>query len=161
MTVGPPRPARPLIRGDVVLVPFPFTDLSSTRLRPAVVVAATSQHEDVTLAFIGSQALDRVGQGDLLVHASHPEFALTGLSIPSKIRTAKIVTLNRVLVRRWLGRLGPLLTADLDHALVSALGVNLVPYREEGRLQERRRLLDLHRAGGPEAVVADLRGQPF
>lgn len=158
MTSGTQGTARPLVRGDVVLVPFPFTDMSSSRLRPAVVLHAESQRDDVVVAFLGSQDLGRLGPGDLLVPASHPEFSLTGLSVPSKIRAAKIVTLSRPLIRRWMGRLGPLLSADLDQALVSTLGVNLVPYRDEGRLQERRRLLELHRVGGPEALVADLRG---
>lgn len=121
-----------------------------------MVLRAASPDSDVILAFIGSQDLARLGAGDLLVPTSHPEFTMTGLSVASKVRSAKSVTLARSLVVRWLGRLGPLLLAVLDQALVGVLGVNLVPYREEGRLQERRRLLDLFRAGGPEAVAADL-----
>jgi hypothetical protein len=66
------------------------------------------------------------------------------------------VTLSRTLLRRWLGRLGPLLTTDLDRALVAALAINTVPYREEGRREERVRLAALHRAGGLAALLADL-----
>ncbi len=71
-------------------------------------------------------------------------------------RSTKLVTLSGALLKRWLGRLGPLLTADLDRALVTALGVNMVPYREEGRREERARLKALHAAGGVDALVADL-----
>ena len=40
-----------LSRGDVVLVPFPFTDLSGGKVRPALVVNALG--EDLLVAFIG------------------------------------------------------------------------------------------------------------
>lgn len=43
-----------LIRGDVVLAAFPFTDLSSTKRRPAVIVGVDTALGDFTLAFITS-----------------------------------------------------------------------------------------------------------
>lgn len=148
--------ARLLSRGDIVLVPFPFTDLSATKRRPAVVVWADPAQVDFTLAFVSSQDVTSAGVGDTVLLPTHPEFALTGLSAPSKIRAMKLVTLDRALITRWLGRLGPLLTTDLDRALVAALGINIVPYREEGRQEERRRLVALHGAGGTASILADL-----
>ena len=48
-------PAQPkLRRGDFVLVPFPFTDLSHQKVRPAVIVSADPQALDVILAFVTS-----------------------------------------------------------------------------------------------------------
>jgi len=149
-------PARPLARGDVVLVPFPFTDLSATKLRPAVVLRANPERDDVVLAFVGSQRIGYGGVGEVGVLPTHPEFVLTGLRAPSTVRASKIVTVARPLVRRWLGRLGPLLLADLDRALVAALGIDTTPIREEGRRNERARLLALHTAGGARALLADL-----
>ena len=147
---------RPVGRGDVVLVPFPFTDLSTTRRRPAVVLCADPSQIDFTLAFVSSQQIDRMGIGEIALLPTHPEFGLTGLSVASKIRATKLVTLSRDLLRRWLGRLGPLLTADLDRALVGALGINTAPFAEQGRRDERIRLGALHRAGGAPALLADL-----
>ena len=147
---------RPLTRGDLILVAFPFTDLSTSKLRPAVVLSLDAAHVDVTLAFVSSQRIGHGGVGEVALLPTHPEFALTGLAAPSTIRAGKIVTLARSMIRRWLGRLGALLSADLDRALVAALGVNTVPHQEEGRRQARTRLAALHAAGGTRALLADL-----
>jgi mRNA interferase MazF len=121
-----------------------------------VVLWADTGQVDFTLAFISSQNVTPSSLDEVVLLPTHPEFVLSGLSTPSKIRAAKLVTLNRTLITRWLGRLGPLWTADLDHAVVWALGINTASYREEGRLEERRRLAALHGAGGIGSVAADL-----
>jgi hypothetical protein len=76
--------------------------------------------------------------------------------VPSKIRAAKLVTLYRVILRRWFGRLGPLLVTDLDRALITVLSINTVPVREEGHRDERGRLTALYRGGGTAALLAGL-----
>ena len=48
-------------RGDIVLVPFPFTDLSSSKRRPALVVSPdwfNSSNQDLVLVAITSQIGD-------------------------------------------------------------------------------------------------------
>jgi len=156
MAGGRTRATRPLARGDIVLVAFPFTDLSTTKRRPALVLWADPAQTDFTLAFISSQHLGQPGIGETAILPTHPEFSLTGLSTPSKIRVTKLVTLARGLFTRWLGRIGPLLTADVDRALVSGLGINIASHREDGGREERARLVALHRAGGIIALLADL-----
>jgi len=42
-----------MAKGNIVLITFPFTDLSGSKLRPSVVLADTNQ--DVTVAFITTQ----------------------------------------------------------------------------------------------------------
>lgn len=45
-------------RGDVVLIPFPFTDLTATKTRPAVVVSCATYHNvrsELLLAYVSSQ----------------------------------------------------------------------------------------------------------
>ena len=156
MRPTPPTSMRPLARGDIVLVHFLFTDLSSTKRRPAIVLWADPGQTDFTLAFISSQNVTSVSAGETTLLTTHPEFPMSGLSVPSKILATKLVTLNRTLITRWLGRLGPLWIADLDRALVSALGINTVPYREQGRQEERGRLAALYTAGGQASLLADL-----
>jgi mRNA interferase MazF len=43
-----------LRRGDIVLVPFPFTDLTGQKVRPALVISPDPPGEDVMVAFISS-----------------------------------------------------------------------------------------------------------
>jgi hypothetical protein len=97
------------------------------------------------------------GVGDVAVSPSHPEYEMAGFAVLSTIRVAKMVTLARSLLVRRIGRLGPLLIADLDRALVDALGINSVPFREAGRRAERERLRALANAGGAAAAIDDLR----
>ena len=53
-----PAPSK-LHQGDVVLVPFPFADLTGRKVRPAIVVSADPQGSEVILAFITSVLTNR------------------------------------------------------------------------------------------------------
>jgi mRNA interferase MazF len=91
-------------RGDVVLVPFPFTDLSSAKQRPALVVSADSFNavrEDVLVAAITSQIPSTLAADEFLVPAT--ELAGCGLPKPSIVRLSKLVALHRELVIKRIG----------------------------------------------------------
>ncbi len=83
--------------GDIVLVRFPFTDLSGDKRRPALVVSKRENNGDIVLCFITSVA--RSGPGAVSIR---PDTA-TGLKQPSVVRFDKIATLNTSLVT---GRIG-------------------------------------------------------
>lgn len=104
-------------KGDIVLVPFPFTDLSQTKLRPAVVLWADTNGQDITLCFVSSQKVDRLSECEFVIAASDPQFSTTGLKVTSKVRVTRIVTLERRLLKRRLGKLGNEFMAQLDAAL--------------------------------------------
>jgi mRNA interferase MazF len=54
-----------LHQGDVVLIPFPFADLSGQKVRPAVVVSADPQGTELIVAFITSVLTNRSPRGAL------------------------------------------------------------------------------------------------
>ena len=91
-------------QGDLVLVPFPFTDLSGSKVRPALVLVSTSL--DVTLAFITTQ-LQWQEPTDLLLSPT----GLNGLKKASLVRLSKLATIDIDLIQ---GRLGSLDTTQLQ-----------------------------------------------
>jgi mRNA interferase MazF len=83
-------------RGDIVLVPFPFTDLSSSKRRPALVIspdAFNDRMEDVVVAAITSQLTSEhavtIDQGDC-VNGMLPR--------ASVVKLAKVFTIHSTLI---------------------------------------------------------------
>lgn len=99
-----------MAKGDIVLITFPFTDLSGSKLRPAVVLADTNL--DLTVCFITTQT-GWQETTDILLTPS----AINGLRKPSLIRTSKMATLDRSLAKGLLGRLSVTEIADLNGKL--------------------------------------------
>ena len=103
-----------IARGWIVLASYPFTDLSATKRRPALVVSASDRTgDDCILAFITSRT-GNVEPTDLLIGADHPDFAATGLRMPSVVRCGKLMTLNYTLLIGRLGRLSDHLMAEVN-----------------------------------------------
>lgn len=107
-------------KGDVVLVPFPFTNLQRTKLRPAVVLWVDPNGQDVTLCFVSSQDISSLNLGEFTLISSDPEFSATGLRVDSKVRATRIVTIERRLITRHLGKLGVNQLQQLNIAMIQA-----------------------------------------
>ena len=95
-----------MIRYRVVLVPFPFDDLSTTKVRPAVCLTdPVGPHRHVVLAFITSRTRGAPLATDLVLDAHDPGFAATGLRVSSTLQLHRLMTASTALIRRQLGRL--------------------------------------------------------
>lgn len=113
-----PKPRPVLRRGDVVLVPFPFTDLTTEKLRPAVVTSADPQETDIVIAFISSVVSPTELSGtDYMLERDNPDFARTGLKKSSTFRMKKLLTIERSKIVRRLGRVSPVIQKELDTRL--------------------------------------------
>ena len=109
-------------RGDVVLVAFPFTDLTTTKMRPALVVSSDAfnhKNVDIIAVAVTSQIPKRILETNYLL--SLEDQRLAGLPKPSMVKLGKIVTLDQRLIRKKLGQLSEptlaVLTMELHKVL--------------------------------------------
>lgn len=94
------------MRNKIVLVPFPFDDLSGQKVRPAVCLTdPIGVHRHVVLAFITSTEPAVPDATDVLLTPSMTDFAVTGLRVTSTLRLHRLVTVSASIIRRQLGSL--------------------------------------------------------
>ena len=79
-------------RGDVIKVPFPYTDRSTRQSRPALVISSSSLEDEQGLLWVLmiTSAENRRWAGDVPIN----DLAGAGLPVASVIRTAKIATIE-------------------------------------------------------------------
>ncbi len=100
-------------KGDIVLIPFPFTDLSGHKVRPALVLYAAVRGEDCIVAFISSRPQIKIRGFDIEIMSS----TKNGLKFDSVLKIEKIATLQKKIV---VGKLG-----TLEAPLLKAVGIKL------------------------------------
>jgi mRNA interferase MazF len=105
--------------GDIILVPFLFTDQSASKKRPAVVVSSSaynSQRPDVVIMAVTSQKRSTAHYGDVTIQ----HWQKAGLLNPSVIKPV-FATIEKRLVLRTLGILSETDQSSLIHAIRSIL----------------------------------------
>jgi len=103
------------MRGKIVLVPFPFTDLTAAKLRPALVIY--EGEKDAVVAFISSKIPSELSEVDILITRGYPGFRRTGLKAESVIRLDKIATVLKDLILGELGELDEELKKEVNQKL--------------------------------------------
>ena len=89
-----------LVKGDVVVLPFPFSDLSASKRRPALVVAK-GEYGDVILCQITS----KTKKGAENIEVKNNDFQEGSLKITSYIKTRKIFTADLGLILYRAGKI--------------------------------------------------------
>ena len=87
---------------------YPFTDLTSLKVRPAVVLTPDrllARIDDVLCLFISSSVPDNLLETDFISERTHSSFLQTGLKYRSVLRAHKLTLLHKSLVIRILGEL--------------------------------------------------------
>ena len=95
-----------MVKGKIVLLPFPFDDFSSLKVRPALCLTnKIGDYNHLVVAFITSSVPGQILNSDLIIDESIKHFAATGLKKTSTIRLHKLLTVSCKIVLRELGRI--------------------------------------------------------
>ena len=108
-------------RGDVVLIPFPFTNLTATKTRPAVVVSSATYHTvrtELLLVYVSSQISKATPPIDYVLK----DWQRSGLPKPSFARP-KVAAIEPTLVVHQVGQLTTQDLAEIDRRLRIAMAL--------------------------------------
>ncbi|MFY9622626.1 MAG: type II toxin-antitoxin system PemK/MazF family toxin [Pyrinomonadaceae bacterium] len=104
-------------RGSVILVRFPFSDLTSSKVRPAIVVSAAHPSQDVLIVPLTSKT-DQLQPGDFAME----NWQAAGLNVPSAVK-GDVFTIQQSLVIRTVGSISGSDERDLERSLRAGLGL--------------------------------------
>jgi mRNA interferase MazF len=105
----------PFVKGDVVVTPFPFSDLSATKKRPALVVA-TLTGDDIILCQITSRAV----ADSYAVPLTDRDFTSGGLRQGSNTRPNRLFTAESSII---LYRAGTLTAGKMQEVLAKLVQI--------------------------------------
>ena len=112
-------------RGDVILIDYPFSDASGSKVRPALVVQGDRRNSllsETVIALITKNvkhvSLDLT---QLLIDLRTPDGKASGLNANSAIKCGKLFTIHETLVRKKIGVLSVALMRTIDDCLKAAL----------------------------------------
>ena len=102
--------------GSVVLVPFPFSDLSQSKLRPAIVLADAAKGD-----WILCQITSKSYSDQRAIELTNASFAKGSLLVVSYARPAKLFTANQSLIVREVGVLTDDALKQIAEAVIDLL----------------------------------------
>jgi len=106
----------------IVLTKFPFTDLSSSKRRPAVIISKVKDEEpDVIVSFISSVIPENPKETDYILETTHKDFNQTGLKKTSVFKMDKLATLEKSIFAGELGSVSDNIYEELEIRLKKAL----------------------------------------
>ncbi|MDP2795451.1 MAG: type II toxin-antitoxin system PemK/MazF family toxin [Sulfurisoma sp.] len=92
--------------GQIVLTPFPHTDLSGAKLRPVLMLRQASRFDDWLVCMVSSK-LDQAEAGfDEVLTPADADFAASGLKVPSVLRLSRLAVLDGSLLVGSIGTIG-------------------------------------------------------
>ena len=94
--------------GQVVLFRFPQTDLEEGKLRPALLLGKLpGEYDDWLICMISSQTQHFIPEFDEIVQEGDPDFALSGLKVPSVIRVGRLAVVEGEILLGAIGQIAP------------------------------------------------------
>lgn len=106
--------------GQIVLTPFPYTDLSGAKLRPVLMLRqASSQFDDWLVCMVSSQLRQIEVNLDEIILSSDTDFASSGLKVPSVFRLSRLAVLDSSLLVGSLGTISQERLCIIRHRLAA------------------------------------------
>jgi len=102
--------------GDVVLVNFPFSDLSGSKMRPAVVLADVGRSDYIACQLTTNRDADAEA-----IELGTASFAAGGLRTLSYARPGKLFTAHRSLIGKRVARLTDAVRDEVRDAVVETI----------------------------------------
>ncbi len=95
-----------MVKGKVTLVSFPFDNLKTEKVRPAVCLTnPVGKYGHIVVAFITSRIPDDRLETDIVLNETDSDFPSTGLHTQSTVRLHRLMTIPKNIIRRELGEL--------------------------------------------------------
>ena len=85
------------MKGDIVLVPFPNSDLGTQKRRPALILYEDPIEKETTIAYISSHVPIVPSPSDVLIMRGTPSYDESGLKWNSVVKLNKIATIRLIL----------------------------------------------------------------
>ena len=99
------------MKGKIVLVPVPFTDLTAVKLRPALVLYEGDK--DIISVFISSKIPSEPSETDVFITKNHSGFKTAGFKLDSVIKIDKIATILKDLIVGEIGEINEEISLEM------------------------------------------------
>lgn len=106
-------------KNDIIIVRYPFSDLSGSKVRPAVVVNAPHPSQDILIVALTSKTVSLL-DGEFLLG----DWSAAGLNVATAVKRG-VYTVHERLVIQAIGRLSALDADHLEHSLRGWLGMKV------------------------------------
>jgi mRNA interferase MazF len=95
-----------MIKYSIILVPFPFDDFSTSKVRSALCITSEiGEFNQIIISFISSKIPDKLTESDFVIKRNSSSWKGTGLAVDSVIQVHKMVTIPKSLIKRRLGEI--------------------------------------------------------
>ena len=110
------RPLNNYNKGDVVILPFPFTDKSESKKRPAIIIATPKGDNNIALAITSKKPRSPYG-----ITITTKDFTKGKLPLTSYVKTNIIFTIANNLIIKKAGTLQKEKTNEIEQKLIQII----------------------------------------
>ena len=94
--------------GQLILFRFPQTDMSQGKPRPALIISKSlGAYDDWLICMISTQLRHYIHGFDEIIHTDDPDFAASGLRMPSVIRSGRLAIVDGAMMLGAIGEISP------------------------------------------------------